>query len=265
MTFRIRGQLLLFTTVLALAALACSLGGAGDAPQAPEGSSDTLGDWVWLDSNGDGNQDDSEEGVGGVTVRLLDADGQSQAETETNAEGFYEFAGVSPGTYQIEFVSPEDMQFTLKDAADNDEVDSDARQSDGRTDPFEYEGGADSSWDAGLIPADSGPTPAPTTPPETPTPTAVGLIPSFHLTYEHTSPGSYSEIIVQVDNLEPGQEVSGVVTGPAVDGDGSFTATADEYGTAVTRVRITQFGTYSAEVPDLELSGSVEVTAADPQ
>ena len=245
--------------VMALIALACGPFGLGGGPATGE-----LGDYVWFDANGNGLQDQEEQGIPGVTVRLLNEGGGTVAETTTADGGLYAFADVEAATYVIEFVPPEDMEFTLKDVGEDDSVDSDARMSDGRTDPFEFDGSDDQSRDAGLVEAPSPPTPVPPTPEPTATSTPVGFIPNFFVTYEHTSPGSYSTVLVFVFDGEPGSVIEGQVTGPAVDGDGSFTVTVDENGQATAMVRILQFGEYTVSVPEYDYEQVVPVGPGPP-
>ncbi|HEX9797017.1 MAG TPA: SdrD B-like domain-containing protein [Anaerolineales bacterium] len=226
------------------------------------GGGGNLGDWVWLDANGNGIQDEEETGVAGVTVRLLDETGGGVAETTTNGDGLYGFSDVEDGTYSLEFIPHDELSFTLMDQGQDDSLDSDARQTDGQTEPFSYSGG-DLTRDAGLLRTASGPTTVPptATPTHTPTPPA-SVPPEIITTYEHTAPGSYSEIVITINNLEPGATVSGNVSGPAVDGDGNFSGAADEYGTAVIRVRILQFGDYIVTIPELDYEFTVVVVAA---
>ena len=65
-----------------------------------------LGDFVWLDTDMDGIQDAGEIGVANVTVRLLDGNGNELATTTTDANGFYSFTNLAPGTYRVDFVPP---------------------------------------------------------------------------------------------------------------------------------------------------------------
>ena len=62
----------------------------------------SLGDFVWLDVDGDGEQDTSEPGIGGVTLTLLDSLGNVLETTMTDEDGFYSFSGLVPGTYTVE-------------------------------------------------------------------------------------------------------------------------------------------------------------------
>ena len=67
----------------------------------------SLGNLVWLDVNDNGLADPGESGIGGVTVRLIAADGVTVlATTLTDASGHYLFAGLLPGTFFVEVVPP---------------------------------------------------------------------------------------------------------------------------------------------------------------
>ena len=107
-----------------------------------------LGNRVWLDKNADGVQSPEEQGVGGVCINLYDADGKLVQKTSTNSNGYYGF-NVEAGTYSLEFVKPDGMEFT-KPNIGYEETDSDAEQATGRTDAFKVEAD-DRLWDAGLI------------------------------------------------------------------------------------------------------------------
>jgi uncharacterized repeat protein (TIGR01451 family) len=62
----------------------------------------SIGDRVWLDSDGDGVQDGGEPGIAGVTVELKDASLVVIATTVTDANGEYLFTGLFPGTYTVD-------------------------------------------------------------------------------------------------------------------------------------------------------------------
>jgi hypothetical protein len=67
----------------------------------------SIGDRVWFDTNGDGNQDSGEPGVAGVTVTLYDqVTGNIIAVTTTDANGNYLFNNLPNGTYQVGFSAP---------------------------------------------------------------------------------------------------------------------------------------------------------------
>ena len=93
----------------------------------------SLGDTVFLDEDQDGVQDPGEEGVEGVTVNLLDCDGNPIDSTTTDANGNYSFTELDPNTdYIVEFELPEGFEFSPADQGGDDANDSDAGV-DGRT------------------------------------------------------------------------------------------------------------------------------------
>jgi len=64
-----------------------------------------IGDYVWLDVNGNGQQDEGPDaGIAGVVVNLLNEAGQIIETTTTDADGYY-FFDVQPGTYTVEVAS----------------------------------------------------------------------------------------------------------------------------------------------------------------
>jgi 5-hydroxyisourate hydrolase-like protein (transthyretin family) len=67
---------------------------------------------VWNDLDKDGYRSGSEPPVPNVTVRLFDDKGNLVREDKTNTAGEYELAGLSPGTYRVEFVRPNYFAFT---------------------------------------------------------------------------------------------------------------------------------------------------------
>jgi SdrD B-like domain/Secretion system C-terminal sorting domain len=115
----------------------------------------SVGDRVWLDTDGDGVQDANEAGVSGVTVTLYNNLGVAIATTITDANGNYLFAGLSAATYSVGFTSPVGTTFTGKDAGGNDNTDSDVNTNGinfGKTDNFVLATGENkTNVDAGLI------------------------------------------------------------------------------------------------------------------
>ncbi|MBW4616798.1 MAG: carboxypeptidase regulatory-like domain-containing protein [Desmonostoc vinosum HA7617-LM4] len=103
----------------------------------------SLGDFVFNDGNNNGIQDVGETGVSGVTVTLtsggsdgiINGIGDTTITTTTNANGNYNFAGLTPGQqYQVGFSNlPGGYQFTQANIGANDAVDSDANASTGKT------------------------------------------------------------------------------------------------------------------------------------
>jgi len=122
----------------------------------------SVGDKVWLDTDGDGVQDANEVGVSGVTTTLYNNLGVAIATTVTDANGNYLFTGLPAGTYSVGFTLPVGMTFTGKDQGGNDDTDSDANTSGvnfGRTDNFTLTTGENkTNVDAGLV--QTGPTTA---------------------------------------------------------------------------------------------------------
>lgn len=115
-----------------------------------------IGDFVWRDTDRDGIQDAGEPGVAGITVTLYDNAGNPVATTVTDANGFYLFTNVLPGTYTVGFSNlPASSGFTLRDAtadgADSD-PDPNAGAAFGRTASFTVAAGqVKRDVDAGII------------------------------------------------------------------------------------------------------------------
>lgn len=263
-------KLALFLSASLLVALACT---CPNPLQLVRGSvrGAGIGDRVWFDANGNGLQDDGESGMSDVEVQLLDESGNVLERTRTDASGQYQLTAVGQGTYVVWFTPPEGMVFTLNDVGSDDTLDSDAIQASGQTEAFVFDGLSDTTRDAGLVEYKGHETPVGPNPTETPqqeltavpdvTDTPAAAI-EVHATYEHTVPGSYSEILIWIFNLDEGQEVSGDVSGPAVDGDGAFTVTGDAEGNGGARVKIFQYGLYNVVIPDLQFNQDVNVVAA---
>ncbi|MBN8456579.1 MAG: carboxypeptidase regulatory-like domain-containing protein, partial [Verrucomicrobia bacterium] len=121
----------------------------------------TIGDFVWDDANANGQQDVGETGLDGVTVTLYRPgfgpdgiagnadDSDAVATTTTSGGGAYGFAGLPPGTYQVNFGTLAGYNRTL---ADNgaDATDSDANAGTGLTSTFALAAGAtNNTIDAG--------------------------------------------------------------------------------------------------------------------
>jgi uncharacterized repeat protein (TIGR01451 family) len=97
----------------------------------PTGS---IGQFVWEDLNANGLQDPDEPGIAGVTVRLLDSNGNFLQDTDTDGMGFYLFEDLCAGDYILEFASPSGFLPTVQLNTDGkDLLDSDADLSTGRT------------------------------------------------------------------------------------------------------------------------------------
>jgi uncharacterized repeat protein (TIGR01451 family) len=120
----------------------------------------SLGDYVWIDADGDGIQDGTEVGINGVTVTLFNGAGVQQAQTTTannpvgGAPGYYLFADLAPGDYYVVFSNiPTGYEFSPQDQGGDDAVDSDANPATGQTVTTNLTPGEnDVTWDAGLVP-----------------------------------------------------------------------------------------------------------------
>jgi len=93
----------------------------------------SLGDFVWIDVNKDGIQDNSEPGLPGVTVELYTCGNVFQSSVITDADGLYKFENLSAGSYYVKFILPSTYTFTSSNTGNNDNVDSDADGSTGKT------------------------------------------------------------------------------------------------------------------------------------
>ncbi|WP_287904492.1 SdrD B-like domain-containing protein [Chloroflexus sp.] len=123
----------------------------------------SVGDFVWRDTNGNGQQDVGEQGVNGITVTLTGAgvDGvfgtsddisRTAVTGDTGVSGEYLFSGLPPGDYYLTFSGlAVGDGFTAADQGD-DATDSDANSSTGRTANFTLVSGqTDRTRDAGLF------------------------------------------------------------------------------------------------------------------
>jgi hypothetical protein len=133
-----------------------------------------LGNRVWLDSNQNHNQDEWERGIGGVCVNLHDASNAIVQQTTTDSNGYYGF-NVIAGNYFIEVLKPGGMEFSRRDAGDENQ-DSDVDQATGRSDAVEISS-TRLDLDAGLILSDQ------QTPSSNPVPARVGPVRSGRLVY----------------------------------------------------------------------------------
>ncbi|MDB5250383.1 MAG: hypothetical protein JWQ40_4777 [Segetibacter sp.] len=64
----------------------------------------SIGDFVWLDNNGNGIQDAGERGIEGATVSLFSP--TDTITTTTDVDGHYIFESLTPGTYTMHFTTP---------------------------------------------------------------------------------------------------------------------------------------------------------------
>ncbi|UQZ81365.1 Serine-aspartate repeat-containing protein D precursor [Paenibacillus konkukensis] len=113
-----------------------------------------IGDYVWIDANGDGIQNDGETGLNDVPVKLYGEDGNLLGTTVTGdvygGAGAYRFEHLEAGAYTVRFELPSGYEFTRKHAGNNGSADSDAN-ADGATDTIILvQGETNLTVDAGL-------------------------------------------------------------------------------------------------------------------
>lgn|GEM_PF-2765195 len=113
------------------------------------GIANTIGDTVWFDGNGDGIVDPDEPGFAGVTVVLLDSNGDVVATTITDANGNYSFTGVPDGDYQVWVNDTDDVLGDFAPISDPDGT------LDGRTDVSVAGGQNADTADFGYAPPDA--------------------------------------------------------------------------------------------------------------
>jgi uncharacterized repeat protein (TIGR01451 family) len=111
-----------------------------------------IGNFVWLDQDGDGVQDAGEPGIEGLAVNLYKSDGSFVGRSVTDAGGAYSFS-VPAGDYYLFFDQPSGYSFNSQDSGGNDNLDSDPNPFTGQTASFVTTSGVvDNSRDAGLLP-----------------------------------------------------------------------------------------------------------------
>jgi len=115
----------------------------------------SMGNRVWYDDNGNGIQDAGEGNVSGVDVELFNTSGVPQGTDTTDANGFYHFDNLRPGSYYVVFdkttLPAGGYVFTQKDAGSNNNLDSDVNLATGRSDTVTLDSNEDdNSTDAGI-------------------------------------------------------------------------------------------------------------------
>lgn len=109
-----------------------------------------VGNYVWHDGNGDGQQSIEEGPISGVCVNLYDAETDALiADTSTDSNGYYGFNVEADKKYYIKFVRPSGMIFTDQDVGGDDNNDSDANIETGLTPIFSIND-HNLQWDAGF-------------------------------------------------------------------------------------------------------------------
>ena len=113
----------------------------------------SIGGRAFSDADSDGIQDAGEAGISGVSVRLLGSVGSASLAnpTTTDANGFYSFANLTPGSYRVQFDTPNLLLTSPANQGNDDNVDSDPVG--GVTSTYALTSGqTNSSVDAGFMP-----------------------------------------------------------------------------------------------------------------
>ena len=112
----------------------------------------SIGDFIWEDVDNDGIQDAGENGIAGVTVKLLDENGNpvdnpnnpgNAYEVTTNASGEYVFENIKPGRYIVEIIKPANYLNSPQNAGGDNTVDSDFNPANDRTSVLVITSGVD--------------------------------------------------------------------------------------------------------------------------
>ena len=124
----------------------------------------TIGDRIWADTNGNGEQDNDEVGIPGVELELyLHGEDHVIARTTTDLDGEYEFRNLPPGgaaIYDVEVADAnfsagallEGVPFSPQDLGGDDTIDSDFASSNRRATVTVSEGGGDTlDIDGGFV------------------------------------------------------------------------------------------------------------------
>ncbi|OBR63517.1 hypothetical protein A7K91_06060 [Paenibacillus oryzae] len=117
-----------------------------------------IGNYVWLDRNRNGIQDeDASEGLNGITVKLFKngTTGPAYAETVTangpdGKPGYYLFDNLASGNYYVQVVFDDNYEVTLAEqgsGAGADELDSNATHANGFTDVIKIGETAPKGWE----------------------------------------------------------------------------------------------------------------------
>ena len=91
-------------------------------------NNNSLSGTVYRDDSRNGDQDGTEPGYSGVTVQLLDKDGQVIATTTTDANGKYSFSKLPDGTYSVKVVKDGEL-------ADTEQTEDPDATKDGASEP----------------------------------------------------------------------------------------------------------------------------------
>ena len=117
----------------------------------------TIGDFVWVDTNGNGVQDGGEPGLAGVEIVLYGTNSglgtlTALATNTSSAGGAYSFTNVPPGDFVVSFGLPSGYRYTTPNAGGDTNLDSNALTNNGQTVVFTLTSGqTNNSIDAGYF------------------------------------------------------------------------------------------------------------------
>ncbi|MCC6817095.1 MAG: DUF11 domain-containing protein, partial [Saprospiraceae bacterium] len=112
-----------------------------------------MGDFVWLDANGNGVQDSGEEPIENVHVYAVSPNGTIVSESMTQPNGTFNLDGIAQGDYYVRFEPPSSYGFTTPKAG-SDPIDSDVDGTNGYGTTRTYRinaGDEKPTVDAGLV------------------------------------------------------------------------------------------------------------------
>jgi len=116
----------------------------------------SVGNFVWVDTDGDGIKDGDEPGIGNMVVNIYNADNELVDTIITDGLGFFEFTNLAPGDYRLEFLTPAGYTFTEQNRGGPNDFNSDADPLNGRTQLISLSPGeSDGNWGAGIRPEDA--------------------------------------------------------------------------------------------------------------
>jgi hypothetical protein len=90
-----------------------------------------IGDYVWLDDNGNGMRESGESGLSNVVVRAITIEGEEVASATTDANGQYMIDYLGKNSYYLEFELPSGYSVTQANVGSDESMDSDVDNSNG--------------------------------------------------------------------------------------------------------------------------------------
>ena len=115
-----------------------------------------IGNFVWFDANGNGLQDAGEPGINGCTITLFDGANNQVGlpHISTNniggQPGYYQFCGLTAGTYHLQVTPPAGYMFTIQNNA-NPALNSDINPNTGLSATFQFNCQDNNDLDIGLV------------------------------------------------------------------------------------------------------------------